>query len=400
MATNVCSNLRVGIPVIGNSDWLGGVSYIESLIRAINVLPKQERPKLLLMVPEPFLDAIDLHRGILPLIDGILFFGIDVKKAEEKLRQPFIECHSIEEVSSHLDFFFPVVADVLPHMCSASWIFDFQHIYLPEFFSQADIQNRNSAFRRIADSAKLAVFSSRSAENDFRKLFPNSRVVTRVLSFHTLPPDEWYDADPAEIQKKYGLPDTFFICCNQFWVHKNHIRLFEAILVLIESGKKVHLVCTGTTGDQRAPEYFTHLRQIIDNSQLREHIHILGVIPRIEQIQLIRRAMAVIQPSLFEGWSTVVEDARALGKPILLSDLPVHYEQAPNHAEYFNRMNTDDLVQKMGQLMGKLNPGPDYLSEQKAREQSRQLVKDSALQFCCIAAEACYLYGKQKRNHA
>jgi glycosyltransferase involved in cell wall biosynthesis len=394
MTTNVCSNLRVGIPVIGNSDWLGGVSYIEALIRAVNVLPRQERPQLLLMVPEPFLDAIDLHQGIMPLIDGILFFGTDVKKAEKKLRRPFIQCHSIEEVGSHLNFFFPVVADVLPNLCSASWIFDFQHMYLPEFFSQADIQTRNSAFRKIADSAKLAVFSSKNAENDFQKLFPGSQVVTRVLSFHTLPLDEWYSADPADIQKKYGLPDNFFICCNQFWIHKNHIRLFEAILVLLEKGEKVHLVCTGKTNDHRAPDYFTHLRKIIDTSQLREHIHILGVIPRIEQIQLMRRAMAVIQPSLFEGWSTVVEDARALGKSILLSDLPVHYEQAPEHAGYFNRMDTDDLVQKIGRLMPTLRPGPDLSSEQNAREQSLLLVKDSALQFCCIAVEAHSLYGK------
>jgi glycosyltransferase involved in cell wall biosynthesis len=394
MASNVCSNLRIGIPIIGNSDWLGGVSYVESLIRAVSVLPKLEQPKLFLMVPEPFLDAIDLHQGILPLIDGILFFGIDSKKAEAKLRRPFTHCRSIEEVCSHLDFFFPVVADVLPNLCSASWIFDFQHIYLPEFFPQADIQNRNISFQRIADSAKLAVFSSKNAENDFRKLYPGSQALTRVLSFHTLPPDEWYAADPIDIQKKYGLPDEFFICCNQFWIHKNHIRLFEAIHGLLERGENIHLVCTGSTKDHRAPEYFAHLRQIIDNSRLREYIHILGVIPRIEQIQLMRRAMAVVQPSLFEGWSTVIEDARALGKPILLSDLPVHYEQAPDHAEYFNRMDTNDLIQKISRLLPALRPGPDPLSEQKAREQSLLLVRDSAFQFCCIAVEAQYLYGR------
>jgi glycosyltransferase involved in cell wall biosynthesis len=394
MSTKGCSNLRVGIPIIGDVDWLGGVSYIESLIRAVNVLPDQERPQLFLMVPERFLDAIDLHQSILPLIDGILFFGTDVKKAETKLRQPFTQCHSIEEVFSHLDFFFPVVADVLPNLCSASWIFDFQHIYLPEFFPQADIQKRNSAFRRIADSAKLAVFSSKNAENDFRKLYPDSQALTRVLSFHTLPPDEWYAADPTDIQKKYGLSDEFFICCNQFWVHKNHIRLFEALHGLLERGENIHLVCTGSTKDHRAPEYFAHLRQIIENSKLREYIHILGVIPRIEQIQLMRRATAVVQPSLFEGWSTVVEDARALGKPILLSDLPVHFEQAPDHAEYFNRMDADDLIQKLSRLIPTLRPGPDALSEQKAKEQSLLLVRNSAFQFCCITAEAQYLYDR------
>jgi glycosyltransferase involved in cell wall biosynthesis len=395
MATNICSRLRVGIPIIANIDWLGGVSYIVSLIRAVNVLPKQERPQLFLMVPERFLDAIDLHQSILSLTDGILFFGTDAKKAEATLRQPFTQCRSIEEVFAHLDFLFPVVADVLPNLCSASWIYDFQHIYLPEFFPQAEIQKRDSAFQRIADSAKLAVFSSKNAENDFRKLFPNSQAVTRVLSFHTLPSDEWYATNPVDIQKKYGLPDNFIICCNQFWIHKNHIRLFEALLGLQERGEKIHLVCTGQTIDHRAPEYFAHLQQGINNSQLEAYIHILGVIPRIEQIQLMRRSMAVIQPSLFEGWSTVVEDARALGKFILLSDLPVHCEQAPDHAEFFNKTDTDNLIQKISRLIPTLRPGPDALSEQKAREQSQLLARDSAFQFCCIATEAQYLYNKQ-----
>jgi glycosyltransferase involved in cell wall biosynthesis len=398
MGNNACSTLRIGIPVIGNIHWLGGVSYIESLIKAIGILPKHERPRLLLVVRENFLEAVELHQSILPLIDGILFIGADVRKAETLLRRPFIQCQTAEEISSNIDFFFPVVGEVLPNLCSASWIYDFQHIHLPEFFPPSDIQERNHSFRRIADLAKLAVFSSRDSESEFKRLFPESRAVTRVLHFHALPADEWYEITPAEIQKKYHLPDHFFICCNQFWIHKNHTRLFEAVLALQEAGEMIHLVCTGMTGDHRAPGYFNHLQQAINNSQLKDYIHILGVIPRIEQIQLMRRSLAVIQPSLFEGWSTVVEDARALGKTIILSDLPVHYEQAPAHAEYFNRINTDDLIRRISRLLPALKPGPDYASEQQAREQSRQLVRDSAVQFCSLAVEAQPLFGRPLRG--
>ena len=41
----------------------------------------------------------------------------------------------------------------------------------------------------------------------------------------------------------------------------------------------------------------------------------------------MKNAKFVIQPSLFEGWGTVVEDAKVLDKTILLSDIPVHQEQ-------------------------------------------------------------------------
>jgi hypothetical protein len=45
---------------------------------------------------------------------------------------------------------------------------------------------------------------------------------------------------------------------------------------------------------------------------------------------------AVIQPSLFEGWSTVVEDAKALNKWVILSDIAVHREQLSINVDFFN----------------------------------------------------------------
>ena len=34
----------------------------------------------------------------------------------------------------------------------------------------------------------------------------------------------------------------------------------------------------------------------------------------MDQLRLMKESLGVIQPSLFEGWSTVIEDAKALNK--------------------------------------------------------------------------------------
>ena len=44
---------------------------------------------------------------------------------------------------------------------------------------------------------------------------------------------------------------------------------------------------------------------------------------------------AVINPSRFEGWSTSVEEAKTFQKPLLLSDIAVHREQAPTLGHFF-----------------------------------------------------------------
>lgn len=392
------SNLRIGIPMFGQKNWLGGVTYVESLVKAVVTLPRKERPQLFLIVHEHNLEAVDLHRGILPLLDGILFVGYDLARTEAVMRQSVIHCRSDQEVFGRIDFYYPVVGDVLPDVCSASWIFDFQHVHLPEFFSSNEIKTRNNIFRKIAELAKLVVLSSKDAESDFKKLYPDSHAVTRILSFHTLIPEEWYTIDPGQIQNRYNLPDEFLICSNQFFTHKNHIRLFEALAKLHKEGKYVHLVCTGPTTDYRSPDYFNKIQQKISDLGIQDHVHIMGVLPRIEQIQLMRRSLAVVQPSLFEGWSTVAEDARALGKTIFLSDLPVHYEQSPRYAEYFDRHNVDDLANKVDRLIPSLKPGPDFQREKEARLEGKELVKGYAHQFSCIASEAQFLFGRRVRS--
>jgi hypothetical protein len=68
------------------------------------------------------------------------------------------------------------------------------------------------------------------------------------------------------------------------------------------------------------------------------------MIPRYDQMLLMCGASAIVQPSLFEGWSTVLEDARALGKLAIVSDFPVHIEQNLAHALYFRRGDSADCA--------------------------------------------------------
>jgi glycosyltransferase involved in cell wall biosynthesis len=64
----------------------------------------------------------------------------------------------------------------------------------------------------------------------------------------------------------------------------------------------------------------------------------------------MRASMALLNPSLFEGWSTPVEEARSLGVPLVLSDLDVHREQAGDRAVYFDRHSAPSLADGLQQV--------------------------------------------------
>jgi hypothetical protein len=111
----------------------------------------------------------------------------------------------------------------------------------------------------------------------------------------------------------------------------------------------------------------------------------LGLVSRRLQIEIIRRSLAVVQPSLFEGWSTVVEDARVLGKPALLSDLDVHREQNPPGAQFFPREDEISLAALLETNWKNLQPGPDRDAEQRARQAAESRIAEIGRRLLVIA---------------
>ena len=92
---------------------------------------------------------------------------------------------------------------------------------------------------------------------------------------------------------------------------------------------------------------------------------------RLLGFKLFRRAAAVIQPSLFEGWSALVEDARTLGKRIYVSDIPVHREQQPTDGVFFHPDRPEELAELVARDWPDLKPGPDLVRESEAHVQQR-----------------------------
>lgn len=355
-------------------------------MKAISSLPRIERPQLFLVVDDAFQNDFECYHPFIDKFDGIIHFSGYLHIPNDIINPPLIHCTSQNDLFEKVDFYFPVCFNVLPGRPAASWIPDFQHKYLPDLFSPREIALRDELCRRIVEQAKFVCCSSRTVETDFWRFYPDSEAVTRVLALRVSPEEYWYASSPLAIQEKYGLPDHFILCSNQFWLHKNHRRLFEAIALLKRKGDDVHLVCTGATNDYRSPGYFQELLQYLEEQNIKTIVHILGVIPRPDQIQLIRRSLFVVQPSLFEGLSLIVQESRALGKTILMSDIDVHLEY--ECGVYFNHNDVGDLARKISDLIAISRPGPDFRRETEAKIQAAGLTTAYAKEFCKLVQDA------------
>ena len=103
-------------------------------------------------------------------------------------------------------------------------------------------------------------------------------------------------------------------------------------------------VFTGNLEDYRNPEYINELKAIMETEPVAGSIRLLGFVERTEQLCIMKNAAFIVQPSLCEGWGTVLEDAKVLDKAVLLSDIPVHREQKNEKCTLFDPHDPDALA--------------------------------------------------------
>jgi glycosyltransferase involved in cell wall biosynthesis len=258
-----------------------------------------------------------------------------------------------------------------------NWIPDFQHLHLPEFFPAVEIARRNRKYRQWLRDSDLMLFSSEDARRDGLRLMPEAAAEMRVLHFVSQANPCIYALDDARpLCDKYGVPEKFFYLPNQFWAHKNHRVVIEAVGLLKQKGVDVHVVCTGLTADLKSSGHVAELTARIAELKVGDRIHLLGMIDYIDVLTLLRHCLAVLNPSRFEGWSSTVEEAKSVGKAVILSDLAVHREQTPQEGCYFNPDDVEALAALLSEAWQRRTPGPDLELERQARaalpERTRQ----------------------------
>lgn len=272
------------------------------------------------------------------------------------------------------------------------WIPDFQVFHLPSFFTEADAIERKQNYKTGAEKAELVVLSSEDARNDFNKFYPGYDHKVKVLRFVVDMPASVFCEDPSYVVEKYKLPEKYIYVPNQFWLHKNHELILDALQQLIQQDFNCTVVCSGSTVDLRNPEYFEKLQTKIDQYGLRKHFIILGIIDKDDVAQLIRQSAFVINASRFEGWSTTVEEVKSIGKRIVLSDIPVHREQDPPQATYFNADDGKKLSELIVQYWNSSQAGPDVEMEEAARSKMEQRLELFAQTFQDIVSSAIQLH--------
>lgn len=353
----MAKKFRIGLNYFFNNETNSGiVNYIFNIISALNTLPDELKPEVIVFysddAPTDYLKSIRY-----PYIRFLLFCPrpvfFPIKMANSILKRIFKrDLFRYIKYFRHIDCLYPYLEfkdryfKEVPN--KIHWLVDFNNKAFPEHYDDKGLRVSSSQERVTADQGKV-VLSSLSLFHELKRYYPNYRCRVRILPFASSLP-ELSDEQVHQVATDHGIDTPYLMSPNQFWQHKNQGIVLDAIrqVKAFAPEFKFKVLFSGSiTVNRGRGKYVEELNMKIAEYGLSEYVQFMGILDRHEQLLLMKGAVALIQPSLYEGWSTLVEEAKALGKFIILSDIPVHREQISYNADFFDPYDSASLAKKI-----------------------------------------------------
>jgi glycosyltransferase involved in cell wall biosynthesis len=210
------------------------------------------------------------------------------------------------------------LSGVLQRLNFITTLFDLCHRDAMEFpevreFGQFQARERyfqthlTGAITVLTDSPALADAAARRYGVDRERLLAMPFAPAAFL-------DERMANDKEPVLRKYGLTEGYLFYPAQFWAHKNHIRILEALLVLADLGQHPNVVFSGADkGNLRHVERFT------EKHALRKQVRFLGFVPAEDVRGLYEGCSAIVMPTYFGPTNLPPLEAWMVGKPLVYS---------------------------------------------------------------------------------
>ena len=201
---------------------------------------------------------------------------------------------------------------------------------------------------RHADSV---VAISASAGEDFVRLAgvdsSRVRVVPCGVPEYFVPSND--TVQQLECLERFGLSPRYFLFCSGPGPNKNRGRVMEAFgrFLAARADRNVQLVFTG-------PDYepdMKGLKLIAFDGHVRPgQLRVLGFVPTDDLVTLFRGAIALVTPSLYEGFGLPAAQAMRTGTPVIASDRSSHPEVVGDAGLLVDPLDVDAIADAMTRL--------------------------------------------------
>lgn len=199
-------------------------------------------------------------------------------------------------------------------------VFDVEYLrkpWYPEVSSRGEWEGRRAYFDRFVPKATRVIVPGPVGAEQVERLFGVPE--ERLLPLHHPTPTfalaaAAAEAPPFELLREHGVERPYLFYPAQYWAHKNHPVLLDALALLPE---RYQLVCVGSDKGTLA-----HLRGLAERAGVASRVRFLGFVSTEELVALYAHAHALTYPSRFGPENLPPLEACALGCPVVVAEVP------------------------------------------------------------------------------
>jgi glycosyltransferase involved in cell wall biosynthesis len=255
-------------------------------------------------------------------------------------------------------------------LTTVSTFYDLQVLAYPDFFPAAAQSERFSHFRQMLGKAtRIAAISHFSRQEAIKHGADPGRI--RAVPIRMA---RSRSAAPMEQPPFHLVSGRFFLYPANLWRHKNHELLLTAFAMARQQGlpHDFIMVCTGD-GVGRLEE----LRQLVKDLGVHESVLLPGFIQEGDLEGLYQHSLAVVFPSLYEGFGMPVIEAMARGIPVTCSNTTALGEVAGEAALLFHPGNPQQIATALLKLARE--PALRQNMIQQGLQQAKQYAQEAVM---------------------
>ena len=214
------------------------------------------------------------------------------------------------------------------------------HPWFPELNNEKSWQDRESYYKRHLPRALAVITGTPQGKNEVHKIYgvdeSNIYIIPHVISKNS----------DSEIDKVSGSRVGPYIYPAQFWAHKNHNIIVQAVKIIRDTmGKEVKV---NFIGDDKGN--LGYIKKIIEDAGLNNQIKILGFVSNDVKTKLYNESKGLIYSSFSGPENLPPLEAFDAGIPVIYSDFPGAREQLGDFPYYFDPLSPISLVQAIQQV--------------------------------------------------
>jgi glycosyltransferase involved in cell wall biosynthesis len=238
-------------------------------------------------------------------------------------------------------------------------VHDLQHRLQPEFpevSANGEWELREYIFRNGTRHATLLLADSEVGKEDILNFYgPYGVTSDRVKVLPFLPAcylrRDISEGERRRVRRAYHLPERYLFYPAQFWPHKNHGRIVQALgLLKQEHSLKIPVVFCGSYTGEIRERTFQEVMALSSQLGIEKEVYYLGYVPDEDMSGLYAEAVALVMPTFFGPTNIPVLEAWAFGCPVLSSDIRGIREQVKDAALLVDPRSMEAIADGIYQL--------------------------------------------------